>query len=501
MSGDDFDNLFGTSDDDSQDSSGFGEPEPAKAAGRPRIAPGDDPFADDTPTGPYLDLDLAFAASMLHNGRQAVREAASSGVTLEALQGDGKRVYQFVLEYLGEHGATPTTDLVLSKLGLVLPDSPPDGPPAYWVKELMGRGLHTNLQGKLEHWTGHLERKRPQEAFEDIQSWVREQSAIYAPVTVQPLYSHAEEVKLRYLRRKAGERGIQTPWPTVNELTFGMYPEQVWLLVARSGVGKTWMAIMMAAAAARAGHRVLFATTEMPQVDITQRFISEELKLPYQRFQAGKLDEMMEEAFFAAIETLQKNDLLYVVGGDFDFRPQSYEAAIERVKPTMSILDGAYLLKVEGKSRQDAAAEAFNEIKRIGKRQKIGQAITSQFNREVKTDDAKGAAQEKVALSDAAVWNASVIMAAVQTKDMRRDRVLQAKLLKNREGPLGETMTFNWDFETMDFSEQIPDQDPTGDQYGSGVPGPAEPLAGDPFGPHMGPVGEASSEGSAGSIF
>lgn len=921
----DFEDVFGEADDYPDDTT----PDPSDGPKSPRGAAQPSvgsPFAAEDDANPFAisggpeqppggDVDLSFAAAVLHGGRVAVREAASRGVTLERLQGDGRKVYEFTLDYLGAHGATPTVDLVLAKTGVVVPDAPPTAPPAYWAGEILGRQLFAEMQGGMGRWTSLLERRKVYDAFEDITAWVRTQSALYAPVTTAPLFSHLDAVKARYLRRKRGEYGVQTPWPTINRLTCGIDPEQVWLLVARSGVGKcveastevvdpvtgvprtvesiyadpgvtrtltwgkpngihataitakvdtgrkrclrftfasgrsitvtpehplltaegwreaatlapgetvavpahipspespvdlsaevvdilavllaegsytgnhvgfssadpvvvarmtaaasslgvrvahrsrydydfvrigtsgsnavrellrelgadktlakhkvapealfrlpmpslarflglfwmcdgyvdatgpgvtlaserlvrqiqhlllrfgvqssvsartsrcegktfpswrlrvyshtlpafqkalgpfmwgekarrvsamvartrnpnvgyptvsqafrdriralsesrsgrwaggahaavaerigkgrpfetrqmfgpsgtlrlpvfrafcevygidaenqwlwsadiywdriqsiedagdcrifdltveptscfvandvivhnTWGMLVMAHCAWRAGHRVLFATTEMSQEEIVRRFVAVHLALPYGLFTSGRLPSAMEQAFFEACDLLQQDDSIHLVGGDFDFKPESYEAAIEKTRPVVSFLDGAYLLKMPGKSRVDQAAEAFNEVKRIGKRQKIGQVLSSQFNRDAKAEEgAKAATQEKVALSDAAVWNSTVIMALGQTKDMRRDRIATARLVKNREGPLGEVLNFNWDFDAMDFSEQIPD------------------LAGeanaDPFDTGIGPVPEGevqgpSPEDEAASIF
>ena len=433
---------------------------------------GDDPFSPGASIhgGTADDIDTSFATSILLGGREMLREAIGRGITSERLQGNGRKVYQFAIEYLGAHGQAPTIDLVAAKLGIVLPDQV-SGTPSFWISEVIGRHLHSSLQQGLHRWASSLERRQAMEAFADIQTWVREEASAHSPVTIAPLFSHAEAVKDRYNRRMNGEMGILTPWPTLNALTMGMEPEDVWLYVARSGIGKTWLTVLIAYTAWVAGYRVLFATTEMSQVSITQRFLAIHFRFPYDLFTRGKLPIHMQERFFKEYNQFATDERISLVGGDFDFEPSTYEAAIERHKPHLTVLDGAYLLKTKGKSRHEAAADAFNEIKRIGKRQKTAQVITSQFNREQKADEAKGAAQEKVALSDAAVWNASGIGALTQTPDMRRDRIAWLKLLKNREGPLGEIIPLRWDFGTMDFSEIEPDHDTQGDDFGSGVEG------------------------------
>ena len=484
---DDFDSLFDGETPTPPEPPAGSPPEPPESPKEEVFAPSQDEDvfgvsggSQAAPEG-VVDLDLIFLASMVHGGRAAIRDAVNRGITAERVLGPARKGFDFALQYLAEHGQAPSVDQVLARVGLVLPDKPPSGPPQYWAEELLARHLHLDLQGRMGVWASHLEARQPRDAFADIQRWMREQTALYTPLTVEPLFSHLPALKARFLRRKAGERGIQTPWPIVNDLTFGLYPEQVWLIVARSGVGKTWAAVLYAYTAWLAGKRVLFATTEMSQEDITARFIALHLKLPFHDFQAGRLSDAQEQVFFGACETLLTDDRLKIIGGDFDFKPETYEAGIERARPDLSILDGAYLLKMPGKSRTDAAAEAANEIKRIGKRQRVAQVLTSQFNREAKADDPKSGAQEKVALTDAAVWNSTVILALAQTKDMRQDGVMQARLIKNREGPLGDAFLCNWRFQSMDFSQQREPGQDTDNEFDPGVQGPAPALVNDPF--------------------
>lgn len=504
---DEFDAVFGTGDEGPPDEEPSDTPVPAPSS--PPVAEDDlfpdiasPSFSGGAPGPTAADLDLAFALSVLHGGRKAVREATGRGVRPDRLNGDGRRVFEFVLEHVNEYGQTPTAEQVLARLALSLPATPPEGPPGFWAGEVLNRDLHGELHGLLEKSTRHLERRDSRTAFQEIQAWVKTKSLAYSRVQTESMHEHVRSVKERYLRRKGGERGILVPWTTVNDLTYGIYPEQVWLWVARSGQGKTWLAVAAAHAAWLAGKRVLFATTEMSQMAVVQRFVAFHLKLPYHLFNAGKLPAYIEERFLAEVESLFDDGRIQLIGGDFDFDPETYEAGIEQCSPDLSVLDGAYLLKSKqpGKSRTDMASEAFNEIQRIGKRQKVGQIITSQYNRGATADDAKSGSQEKVALSDAAVWNATMILGLAQTKDMRRDRVAQLRLLKNREGPLGDTITINFNHETMDFTEQRA-QGESADDFATGVPsdlpgqGPASaPVEGsDPFGP-VGGSGPLASE-------
>ena len=488
---------------------GFDETQEEEGVDDPSEASGHNPFEDSAPAGlPGVDLDLAAVLSIVGSTRSRAHylEALARGMTAERLEGDGRAIHAFVGLHLKQYGTVPAREQIAAALGLVIPQDPPPGDPAFWVSRVMERDLHRELQGKLSGWATDLEHRNPNKAFEEMRAWVRERDREASPVLIEPFSAHVAEVRARYLRRKAGERGIPTPWPTLNRLTWGIYPEQVWLLVARSGVGKTWLALALAIHAWLSGYRVLVATTEMSLIEIVHRAVAVRLQLPYGKFNEGQLPGDIEARFFAEIDKVFDGGEIVGVGGDFDFSLDAYEAAVDKCRPgegkrLLVVGDGAYLLQAEGKDRVEKAANTYNRVKKIGKRYGVGQALTTQFNREAKANDAKSQAQEKVAQTDAAVWVSSVVAGLVQTDDMRRDRVAVLKLMKNREGPLGDRITLNFDFDAMDFTEQVPDNDPTKDDFGTGLQAPnvaAGPVEGpgDPFAAYApsGPSGPLDSD-------
>ena len=127
-------------------------------------------------------------------------------------------------------------------------------------------------------------------------------------------------------------------------------------------------------------------------------------------------------------------------------------AAIDTVQPDVVLLDGAYLLRVEGKTRTEKAANAFDELKRLTSRLNIPVIVTMQFNREVKANEAKSVKAEAIALTDVAGWNADLIFALIQTEEMKTNKEMIVKPLKVREGE-GIEVRLHWDIGTMNFDE------------------------------------------------
>lgn len=231
-------------------------------------------------------------------------------------------------------------------------------------------------------------------------------------------------------------------------------------------VHNTWVEILIAREAWSAGKRVLFVTTEMASMRIAARLLSAHLKLPYGEFSSGKLGEFSEGKLKDAVKDLMEDTRFVTVGG-FDFKTSTLAFAVEEAEPDIVLVDGAYLLKAEGGSRTERAAAVFDELKRMAKSAKVPFVVTTQFNRDAKSNVASSARAENIGLTDVAGWNADLIYGMVQTDDMKADKRMMFKPLKIREG-VGKDIECHWNFETMDFSE-IPSDEESGDEFSTGL--------------------------------
>lgn len=401
------------------------------------------------------DLDLCVVASLLREGKPALKKARERGLRPDLLQGKGKDVYQFLVEYHLRFDDLPPLEIIQGKTGIVLPEISSALRAEFVVDEVFNRKTfefalksHKKIEELLTSTPPQV--KEVVEAFESTVLELRREQLIQSKV--ESLFSLGPAVKDHYDKIKGGARGILTPWPAINDITLGFWPMDLVLFVARLGSGKTWTAVQLALYAWQQKKRVLFASTEISRLRIGIRLFALMGKLNYKEFTHGRLTIFSEPKFYQMVEEFLHEEGLYVVGGNFDFRIEALSAAIDEVRPDFLILDGAYLLRTSGATRTDQAANAFNELKRLSIRHEIPVATTHQFNREVKTNIASSVRAESIGLTDVAGWNADLIVGLVQTDDMKRDKKMRLKPLKAREGA-GDEVEINWDLDTMDFRE------------------------------------------------
>jgi replicative DNA helicase len=226
-------------------------------------------------------------------------------------------------------------------------------------------------------------------------------------------------------------------------------------------VHNTWLLSLIALHAQREKKRVLFATTEMSDEEIALRYWSLREKWPFEKLWRGALDPEHEKRFFELVETGEHGFKapFDVVSGDFNITPASILAAIDDVKPDVLVIDGAYLLKAFGRTRNERHAEAFEEIKRIAKKANIPIVIASQLNRDAEKE--KNARLGQVAFSDALAQVASYVFFLENTEDNDRKLIIPAKTRHVRISPF----EIYWQFDTMNFLEAVRlSQDPSDDE-------------------------------------
>lgn len=108
-------------------------------------------------------------------------------------------------------------------------------------------------------------------------------SSNHGRTLVTPEQAGTQVLNLLEERMLGRARGIPTGIERLDRLTGGHRAGEVMVLGARSSQGKTALAIHMAEAAARAGHPVCFASLEMDQDELMERFISKIGKLALNR--------------------------------------------------------------------------------------------------------------------------------------------------------------------------------------------------------------------------
>ncbi len=281
-----------------------------------------------------------------------------------------------------------------------------------------------------------------------VESEVIETSAI-------DITKETEERKRVYLERKEkqGMIGIPTGFDKLDFILKGLQDKQLITLIAKTGVGKTWLECIIGANAQLNNYKVLHFTTEMSEEQLRDRYEAILIgatmgEFNYGKFKSGMLEKEEEEKYFTFLdEVAPKLENLIIESAT---GVSSITAKIDQYDPDLILIDGAYLMEDEQGAKDDwlRVAHITRDLKAVAKNRKKPIFINSQADST--TSKKTGPELENIGFSKAIGHDSDVVLSLFQDELMREDREMKLKVLKQREGVLGSVM-LNWDFTTMNF--------------------------------------------------
>ncbi len=403
-----------------------------------------------------MDLDACLVRGILDGGRKALLQVQSASITENLIIDEKYRnVFSFIVNHSREHGDVPSPSFVFEKTGVNIDISQKNEDKfTVYIDEIKNRQLWIMQKDVLKHLNKTLGDRNPKEGHLILNNYLKEsRQANLGNQKVSGMFDFTEQVRQRYIDAKNGVSGIPSPWGSLNDMTFGFQPGQLVLVVARTGVGKTWCLLIMAKYCRDHGYLPLFVSAEMGKVPIASRYCALELGYSYDDIWNGRLSDLAEPTFFSKLESLQKDGGIDITGDGFDSTIDGVEEAIATSRPDIVFLDGMYLITSGGKDRHSMVSNTADQLKRISLQYNVPIIASHQFNREVDMNDPSTIRLENIGISDVLAWNSDIVLALIQTEEMRSEREMGIRPLKIRDGHVKDDILIRWDFQRMLFSE------------------------------------------------
>ncbi len=241
---------------------------------------------------------------------------------------------------------------------------------------------------------------------------------------------------------------VPTDWSPINDLMDGgLGPGELGVVVAPSGVGKTWILTALGASAVRQGLSVVHYTMELSENYVGQRYDTVFTKIPSAELK-GKKDEVKGK-----IKNL-KGKLLIKYFPPKGVSVKKLQQHIDKMiatdnRPDVIIVDYAdLLLSYSNKSDSTYAEQGGVYIDLRGMSGELGIPIwtASQTNRSA--IDSEVIEADKIADSYAKVMNADFIMSWSRKSKDKLNNTARAHIMKNRFGPDGITFPCKMDTNT-----------------------------------------------------
>lgn len=355
----------------------------------------------------------------------------SSGVDADLFQSaDVEAVW--VWEYHGKYARFPSVRLLLSQFPRLGPIRPSE-PLRVYVDRLHERRVYEGLSKIMQNVgktlaTGGLSSVR--DAVREMRESERLLGKGYSADVPWSKWDAAQN----YLNREQKGTLYVTPYRSLNRMIRGVRSKNLFSIVARMGLGKTWVACVFTLSFWEQDADVLLVSKEMGAEEIYERMDALYFDLDWDRFLAGRYSaqemrtvQKRREQMFAH----RKNKLVVTDSEDLeDNTIQSVVAKIQEHRPKVVVIDGAYLLEDAGKgSFWEKVRNVSAKTKRLARTHDVVIVQTLQFNRGAVEEGQAGGALENIAFSDAYAMDSDYVLSI---KGERDSNVRKHELLKGR---------------------------------------------------------------------
>lgn len=388
--------------------------------------------------------------------------------------GDSKNAYNFILDSLKENGDIPTVRVFKRRF----PSYPleeyanEDGEVvvgteeslAFWCKELRKKTKHNTIVDTVEEVGELLEELDTDGAFDLLRKRLMYIESEVVETADVDITKDVEDRKEAYLQKKhsGGMIGYTTGFNKLDYLTKGIKDETLTTIIAKTGVGKTFLLVIIACNLILNGHKVLVGITEMSEELMRDRFeallfaMTTGNNFSYNSFKSGRLKPDLEEEFFDFLENILPDlESLIIFTAT---SPLGVEAEIQKYNPDVIMIDGAYLMEDDSQAKDDwlRVAHITRDLKKLAKRTKKPIIINTQADKN--TSKKTGPDLGDIMYTQAIGQDSDDVLALYRDDVMENDNEMTIAIRKQREGGLGKVV-LTWDFQTMTFEEIYSEED------------------------------------------
>jgi len=289
----------------------------------------------------------------------------------------------------------------------------------------------------VEHWES--------KNYEKIESALKELNK-RVNMQVDMGLDYLKDIDYRYTE-EANDEKIETPWQVINDMTSGGLPKKkLGIVMAPTGIGKSWFLAAIGAHALKMGKTVLHYTLELDDTYVAQRYDAIITGIPFNNLKYN-------------IEKVKK-DLSKYQGKLFikEFPPgtlslQGLEAHIERfimngVVPDLIVLDYVELLKIDFNTNLGEVkvlGELYKDLRGMAGTKNVALWSADQSNRDGSEEDVIGT--NRISNAYSKLFAVDFLMTVSRKEKDKQNKTARVHVPKSRLGPDGLTFPSKVDTE------------------------------------------------------
>lgn len=410
------------------------------------------------------DVEKGFISKLLQT--KDIMSVKDNQIKPYYFSGESRLAYQFIYDTVLSTGEVPTVRAFQRKFPRYELDYVRiDGEQVvgteenikFWCDELRLKVKHNTLADVVNEMAEKLQDFQTEDAYALLKKKIAYiESEVVESGDVDLTKGTEDRIKA-YLDRKnnKGMRGIPTGFKHLDFILKGLENETLTTLIAGTGVGKSWLEIIIGANCQLQNYRVLQFVTEMSEDIMRDRYEAVLFAkcygaMNYNAFKSGALSLEDEKKYFEFLEEdLPHFEPLIIATAT---GVMGVSAAIDKYNPDIILIDSAYLMEDDQGAKDDwlRVAHITRDLKKLAKRCKKPIFINTQADKN--TSKKTGPELGSIMYTQAIGQDSDNVLALYRDEVMINDREMGLKVLKQREGTLGK-MILNWDFDCMNFSE------------------------------------------------
>lgn len=255
--------------------------------------------------------------------------------------------------------------------------------------------------------------------------------------------------RLEYLHQHRGAiLGIPTGFGVLDQMTGGLQRSDLIILAARPGVGKTSLALSLAAnAALRYGQRVAMYSLEMSKEQLGDRLLSMIARVDQSRLRTGWIEDDEWEQIVDASDKLAEASIW--IDDTAGITPRDMSNRARRLQSEhgvdLIIVDYLQLMQSDGKkheNRVQEVSEISRSLKGLARELNVPVLALSQLSRAVESRQNKVPLLSDLRESGSIEQDADIVMFIYRDElynpESERRNIADVIVAKHRNGPVGE---------------------------------------------------------------
>lgn len=411
------------------------------------------------------DVEVGFISKLLQT--KDILTVKDCQIKPDFFTGDSRSAYKYIYDTVMETGEVPTVRAFKQqfpryKLETVSIDHKTvvgtEENLKYWCNEIKKKVKHNYIADTVEKMAEKLQDFDSEDAYSLMKKSIAYIESEVTETSDVDITKDTQSRKEAYLKKKEnkGMQGLPTGFSKLDYITKGLKDSTLTTVIANTGIGKTWLEIIMGSYLQLHNYRVLQCVTEMSEDIMRDRYEAMLFSMcygedfNYNAFKSGALDLKTEKLFFEFLENdLPNFEPLYITTAT---GVMGLSADIDKYDPDIIFIDSAYLMEDDQGAKDDwlRVAHITRDLKKLAKRCKKPILINTQADKN--TSKKTGPELDSIMYTQAIGQDSDDVWALFRDAIMINDKEMSLKVLKQREGILGKIL-LNWNFDVMDFSE------------------------------------------------